>query len=140
MPQIPGGPKLARTPVGRTPATAYLAGPGSAVAQHYPGSGRMVQFAAGPGSASVGCYPGSAVALHRGGMTPQGMPPPMTFQVRALPLLAPAWQCPNRKRWPVPMTSSSVRMAALNQPLISAAIPPPPRALCPHLSCRTLPS
>ncbi|EFN59398.1 hypothetical protein CHLNCDRAFT_56732 [Chlorella variabilis] len=77
---IPGGPKLARTPVGRTPATAYLAGPGSAVAQHYPGSGRMVQFAAGPGSASVGRYPGSAVALHRGGMTPQGMPPPMTFQ------------------------------------------------------------
>ncbi len=80
--QVPGGPKLARTPIGRTPATAYLAGPGSAMAQHYPGSnGRMVQFAAGPGSASVGRYPGSAVALRHGGMTPQGLPPPMTFQV-----------------------------------------------------------
>ncbi|KAL4430905.1 hypothetical protein ABPG75_006161 [Micractinium tetrahymenae] len=80
---IPGGPKLARTPVGRTPATGGFHGaPGSAVAQHYPGSARAVHFAAGPGSASVQRYPGSAVAAHRaGGMTPQySAPPPMTFQ------------------------------------------------------------
>jgi hypothetical protein len=52
------------------------------VAQHYPGSARGVHFAAAPGSASLGRYPGSAVALHRGGMTPQLAPPlPMTFQV-----------------------------------------------------------
>lgn len=86
--QIPGGPKLARTPLGRTPATGCLLAPGSAVAQHQPGSGRAVHFAAGPGSASVGRYPGSAVALHRGGMTPQLAPQPMTFQVRCVPALA----------------------------------------------------
>ena len=71
--------------MGRTPATGHLLlpGPGSAVAHHYPGSGRMVHFATGgPGSASAQRYPGSAVALHRGGMTPQFAPPPLTFQVR----------------------------------------------------------
>lgn len=71
---IPGGPKLARTPVGRTPATAHRAPPGSAVAQHHPGS------ALGPR------YPGSAIALHRGGLhgglTPLASTPPMTFQAR----------------------------------------------------------
>lgn len=89
--QIPGGPKLTRTPVGRTPATGggYHHGPGapgSAVAQHYPGSARAVHFAAGPSSTSMQRYPGSAVAPHRGGgggLTPQQQfaPPPMTFQV-----------------------------------------------------------
>lgn len=83
--QIPGGPKLARTPMGRTPATGgFLPVPGSAVAQHYPGSAaRGVHFAALPGSASLPRYPGSAAAAHRlGGLTPQHVPPPMTFQVR----------------------------------------------------------
>ena len=56
------------TELRRTPATGHLLlpGPGSAVAQHYPGSGRMVHFATGgPGSASAQRYPGSAVAAHR---------------------------------------------------------------------------
>lgn len=92
--QIPGGPKLARTPMGRTPATGgLLAAPGSAVAQHYPGSGRAVHFASGPGSASLPRYPGSAVAAHRGGMTPQhAAPAPMTFQVRWAVGQARGWQ------------------------------------------------
>lgn len=74
--------------MGRTPATGgytggYAAAPGSAVAQHYPGSARGVRFAPGPGSASAQRYPGSAVAAHRaGGLTPrQFAPQPMTFQV-----------------------------------------------------------
>ena len=84
--QIPGGPKLARTPLGRTPGTAHrpqLAAPGSAVAQHYPGS-TVAQAAYAPGSVLAQRYPGSAVAAHRGGhpLTPVATLLPMTFQVR----------------------------------------------------------
>ncbi|GAB4817814.1 hypothetical protein N2152v2_004860 [Parachlorella kessleri] len=98
---IPGGPKLMRTPVGgrpshvqhqheplaggaKTPVTGRLpaAGmPGSAMAQHYPGS------AARPTSVGLARYPGSAMATHRlgsRGMTPlqqyPSQPLPMTFQ------------------------------------------------------------
>lgn len=71
-----------RTPVTgqRLPPTA----PGSAMAQHYPGTGPL------PTSAMMVRYPGSAVAAHRlgaRGMTPlhqsQSQPLPMTFQVGA---------------------------------------------------------
>ena len=95
---IPGGPKLARTPLTRTPGVPRM--PGSATAQHQPGytgggytggvppgSALALRF---PGSAMALRYPGSAAAAHRmgyaGGMTPMAAGPlPMTFQVRRRP-------------------------------------------------------
>ena len=95
---IPGGPKLARTPLTRTPGMPRM--PGSATAQHQPGytgggytggvppgSALALRF---PGSAMALRYPGSAAAAHRmgyaGGMTPMAAGPlPMTFQVRRRP-------------------------------------------------------
>eukprot|EP00887_Chlorella_sp_A99_P005399 scaffold1.g5399.t1 len=115
--QIPGGPKLARTPVGRTPATAthpLYAPPGSAVAQHYPGSAAAQAHA--PGSVLQQRYPGSAVAMHRGarGLTPlaPAAPPPMTFQARR----APAASGPGRRRGSTRVRPSASLPAAFRAP------------------------